>query len=373
MRPSRLRRRSGPDTRSGSRPERNGGAASPTHRPAYHHQTGSVLAVPLVTQGDAVLGVLGLLFRREHALQREERQLATTMGQHAAQAFERANLFESERQLAERAIRAAGGGVRLRRRYEHDRGRRCDGRRGSPPPAGPFRPGRGRGCRRQAAGPSALGPAGSARSRTRCIELGIAWPGDDAIATRGVVRIRDLDEGRVRYPEAIDDDAPALVWMTVPLLNESGAIGFVHLSFEPPGPSEELQGAIATLVCTGVTGDGSRAPVRTGAGGLERPAAQSPAAGMHPDPRLRRRGSLPAGRRTPRGRRRLVRGDRARPASARDRDRRRGRARAGCGGGDGATPQRPPRARAAEARSRPRSSTGSRRSRSAPPTRRCPR
>jgi serine/threonine-protein kinase RsbW len=35
--------------------------------------------------------------------------------------------------------------------------------------------------------------------------------------------------------------------MTVPLLNESGAIGFMHLSFEPPGPSDELEGALATM------------------------------------------------------------------------------------------------------------------------------
>lgn len=214
--------------------------------PSYHHQTGSVLAVPLVTQGDAVLGVLGLLFRREHALQREERQLATTMGQHAAQALERANLFESERQLAERAIQLqevasafaaatsttevadvmVGAGARLLQARSVQVGVvDADGRQR---------------VLRHSGSPDPLDP-------TRCIELGIAWPGDDAIATRGVVRIRDLDEGRVRYPDAIDDDAPALVWMTVPLLNESGAIGFVHLSFEPPGPSEELQGAIATM------------------------------------------------------------------------------------------------------------------------------
>jgi serine/threonine-protein kinase RsbW len=214
--------------------------------PSYHHQTGSVLAVPLVTQGDAVLGVLGLLFRREHALQREERQLATTMGQHAAQALERANLFESERQLAERAIQLqevasafaaatsttevadvmVGAGARLLQARSVQVGVvDADGRQR---------------VLRHSGSPDPLDP-------TRCIELGIAWPGDDAIATRGVVRIRDLDEGRVRYPHAIDDDAPALVWMTVPLLNESGAIGFVHLSFEPPGPSEELQGAIATM------------------------------------------------------------------------------------------------------------------------------
>ena len=213
--------------------------------PTYHHQTGSVLAVPLVTQGDAVLGVLGLLFRREHALQREERQLATTMGQHAAQALERANLFESERQLAERAIRLqevasafaaatsttevaevlVGPGARLLQARSTQVGVvDADGSQ------------------------RVLRHSGSADplDATRCIESGIAWPGDDAIATRTVVRTRNLEEARARYPHAIED-APELAWMTVPLLNESGAIGFVHLSFEPPGPSEELQGALATM------------------------------------------------------------------------------------------------------------------------------
>ena len=216
--------------------------------PAYHQQTGSVLAVPLVTEGETVLGVLGLLFRREHAMQREERQLATTMGQHAAQAFERARLFESERELADRALRLQGVAAAFAAAT-------------STTEVADVLVGVGaRLLQARSATVGVVDPEGSQRvlrrsgpsdplDAERCIELGIGWPGDDAIASRGVVWIRDVEDARRRYPKAIDNGAlDPTVWLTLPLLNESGAIGFAHLAFEPPGPGEELQGALATLV-----------------------------------------------------------------------------------------------------------------------------
>ena len=338
--------------------------------PSYHHQTGSVLAVPLVTQGDAVLGVLGLLFRREHALQREERQLATTMGQHAAQALERANLFESERQLAERAIQLqevasafaaatsttevadvmVGAGARLLQARSVQVGVvDADGRQR---------------VLRHSGSPDPLDP-------TRCIELGIAWPGDDAIATRGVVRIRDLDEGRVRYPHAIDDDAPALVWMTVPLLNESGAIGFVHLSFEPPGPSEELQGAIATMAA-----QASQAMDRARLFGQEQEVSSVLQRSLLPQEMTQTPGFAVAARYQPGAEHLEVGGDWYEVIAL-------GPHRLAIAIGDvvgrgldaaAAMGQLPaPSARSpCRSSARRRSSTGSRRSRSAPPTRRCP-
>jgi serine/threonine-protein kinase RsbW len=214
--------------------------------PAYHQQTGSVLAVPLVTEGETVLGVLGLLFRREHAMQREERQLATTMGQHAAQAFERARLFESERELADRALRLQVAAAFAARR---PRPRSPTSWWGWGPASCRHVPRRSASWIRRARSSSCGARARRSARRGRCIELGIGWPGDDAIASRGVVWIRDVEDARRRYPRAIDEGAlDPTVWLTLPLLNESGAIGFAHLAFEPPGPGEELQGALATLV-----------------------------------------------------------------------------------------------------------------------------
>ncbi|MEP6757875.1 MAG: GAF domain-containing protein [Actinomycetota bacterium] len=215
----------------------------------YHHRSGSVLAVPLVTEGEAVLGVLGLLFRRENALDRQERQLATTMGQHAAQALERAQLFESERHLAERATRMqevaaafaaattmnevaevlVGVGARLLQARSATVGVvDADGKDQ-------------RVLRRSG--------AADLLDAARCIEAGIRWPGDDAIASRGLVHIRSLEQLRARYPGAIEDAvSDPCSWVTVPLLNDSGAIGFVHLSFDPPGPGETGSLALTTLV-----------------------------------------------------------------------------------------------------------------------------
>ncbi len=65
-------------------------------------------ALPLVAEGQ-VLGAMGLSFGREGALRPEDRALAVALAQQCAQAFERARLFEAERQArheAERASRA---------------------------------------------------------------------------------------------------------------------------------------------------------------------------------------------------------------------------------------------------------------------------
>ena len=75
----------------------------PSAPPHYHRDVEGVLAVPLRSDGEAARGVLGALFRRPDALDEDERRLATTIGQQAAQAIERARLFESERDLADRA------------------------------------------------------------------------------------------------------------------------------------------------------------------------------------------------------------------------------------------------------------------------------
>ena len=213
----------------------------------YHHASGSVLAVPLVTEADGVLGVLGLLFRREHALQREERQLATTMGQHAAQALERAQLFESERLLAERAIAmqevaaafAAATSMTEVADVMVGLGARVLQARAATVGVVDTDGKDQRVLRRSGADPLDV---------MRCIELGIRWPGDDAIASRGPAQVRDLDQARKEYPGAVSDDvSEPHEWVTVPLVNESGAIGFAHFAFDPPGQTEDRSGMLATL------------------------------------------------------------------------------------------------------------------------------
>jgi serine/threonine-protein kinase RsbW len=214
----------------------------------YHHDSGAVMAVPLVAEGEAVLGVLGLLFRREHALTREERQLATTMGQHAAQALERAQLFESERQLAQRAtsmreVASAFAAATTMTEVADamvEPAARALGARSAVVGVVDTEGGTQRVLRRWGAN-DPLDP-------TRCIELGIRWPGDDALASRGPVRVDDLEQLRERYPGADEGrDGDPCMWVTLPLLNESGAIGFVHLSFDPPGPDEEQWQVVTTV------------------------------------------------------------------------------------------------------------------------------
>src|SRR5262249_11593394 len=64
----------------------------------------SILAVPLLI-GDQRMGAIGLMFRTEGRLSRDERRLAKTFGEQAALALERARLFEHEhaaRQTTER-------------------------------------------------------------------------------------------------------------------------------------------------------------------------------------------------------------------------------------------------------------------------------
>jgi serine/threonine-protein kinase RsbW len=83
---------------------------------------------------------------------------------------------------------------------------------------------------------------------TRCVESGIRWPADDALASHRPVWIRDLEQLRELYPDAVDEAAAdPYTSVTVPLLNESGAIGFAHLSFDPPGLDEDRSRTLATL------------------------------------------------------------------------------------------------------------------------------
>ncbi|HEX6844342.1 MAG TPA: SpoIIE family protein phosphatase, partial [Actinomycetota bacterium] len=196
----------------------------PTAPPDYHRGAGAVLAVPLVVE-DERRGVLGLLFRREHALRRDERRLATTIGQQAAQALERARLYESERRLARRNARFQEVAAALAAA------------------ATPIAIGEvlgGPGASAVDASSCLVGivePDGQAvrllgghagRDTTVPLDRDSPWPGVVSIETRGHILVAD-QEARDRFPAVSPD--PEGAWIALPLLTAAGAIGFVQFGF----------------------------------------------------------------------------------------------------------------------------------------------
>ena len=204
----------------------------------YHRGAGAVLAVPLVVE-DELLGVLGLLFRRERALAKDERRLAATIGHQAAQALERARLYDSERRVAERTTRlqevagalAAAATPREVAEVLIGAGVRAIGARAGA--VGIVDP--------DGHGLQIVGRTSVPGDPMDVVDLASSadpWPGLDAMSERRPVLIgseRDLAE---RYPGLVSrasEDARAGEggsWATLPLLTDAGAIGFVHFSFE---------------------------------------------------------------------------------------------------------------------------------------------
>lgn len=211
----------------------------PTAPADYHRGAGSVLAVPLVVE-DVVLGVLGMLFRREHALAKDERRLAATMGQQAAQALERARLYEVERQAAERTARlqevaaalAAAATPREVAEVVIGAGARAVGARSAA--VGVVQPDRDEleivGRTSDPGDPIDVADLASTSER---------WPGADAMSERRPILIASPAALAEDYPELMPDlgarvsaSAGSAAWATLPLLTGAGAIGFVHFSFD---------------------------------------------------------------------------------------------------------------------------------------------
>ncbi|MGE5226765.1 MAG: SpoIIE family protein phosphatase [Planctomycetaceae bacterium] len=208
----------------------------------YHSGAAAVLAVPLVVEGEA-RGVLGLLFRREHALGKDERRLATTIGHHAAQALERARLYESERQLAERTAelqRIAGALAAA----------------ATPAAIAEVVEGAGLGTLGAVSTSVAMVEADGLHIRifgrhpgeddVVALEPASSHPGVEAIQTRGPVVVRDTDrDPDPHLPTAGGERS----WVGLPLLTDREAIGFVTFGFagEPPteGPALEALRVLA--------------------------------------------------------------------------------------------------------------------------------
>jgi serine/threonine-protein kinase RsbW len=197
----------------------------PMAPPDYHRGAGAVFAIPLVVE-DERRGVLGLLFRREHALGRDERRLATTIGQQAAQALERARLYDSERRLARRNARFQEVAASL-------------AAAATPVAIGEVLAGPGaRAVDAVSCLVGVLEPDGQAvrllgghagRDEAVPLEPDSPWPGVASIATRGQVVVAD-PAARARYP-AVTDGGGEGAWIALPLLTGTGAIGFVQFGF----------------------------------------------------------------------------------------------------------------------------------------------
>ena len=202
----------------------------PSAPPDYHLGAAGVLAVPLVVEGQT-RGVLGLLFKRERALDKEERRLATTIGHHAAQALERARLYESERRLAERtgqlqqiaaALAAAATPADIADVVE------AAG-------VGTFR-----------AVSTSVGMIEADGQHVRILgrfaaedggislKRGSSHPGVEAIDTRGPVVATGIHDHRGTAP---GDDARGSS-LAFPLLTDRAAIGFVTFGFKGEPPTE---------------------------------------------------------------------------------------------------------------------------------------
>ncbi|MGZ4150786.1 MAG: SpoIIE family protein phosphatase, partial [Actinomycetota bacterium] len=203
----------------------------PSAPPDYHSGAAAVLAVPLVVEGEP-RGVLGLLFRREHALGKDERRLATTIGHHAAQALERARLYESERRLAERTAEFQRIAVALA---------------AAATPA----------AIAEVVNAAGLGTLGAVSTSVGMVEAdghhitifgrhpgeddvvvlepGSSHPGVEAIQTRGPVVVSEVKRERYAALSAGDGERS---WIGLPLLTERAAIGFVTFGFPDEAPTE---------------------------------------------------------------------------------------------------------------------------------------
>jgi GAF domain-containing protein/anti-sigma regulatory factor (Ser/Thr protein kinase) len=214
----------------------------PTAPPEFHAGMASVLAVPLL-QGGEVRAVLGMLFRRAGALTKEERRLATTMGNQAAQALERARLYEAERRAARRiahlqkvatALATAATPSEVADVVINDAIHVL-------------------GARSCAIGlieetdrsihVLAIGGADAAIDVADLVTRRTRWHATEAIAQRGAVLIPDREALRAAYPLLARAAAASVehAWAALPLLTDQGAIGFLHLGFEAPQDFDDDQ------------------------------------------------------------------------------------------------------------------------------------
>lgn len=230
----------------------------------------SVIAIPFVLE-DRVLGSMAVVFDKERSLTRAERRLARTIGQQAAQAIERARLYEAERHrslqverlqrvatelavsampeeiahvLVSTGVEAVGAqaGIVL---IEDDEGAiTIIGASGFPE--------------------TLLAPI-------RTTSSDAPLPGNDVIRSRLPSFLRSPEEIAARYPDH-DPSGPNLAeaaWATLPLLVQGTAIGAVHLSFATPQSfSAEQVGELAMMV-----GEAAKAMARARSSEREREAS----------------------------------------------------------------------------------------------------
>ena len=195
---------------------------------------GSVFATPLVFDGTP-RGVLGLLFRREAALTKDERRLASTIGQQAAQALERARLYESERALSERTAQFQEVAAALA---------------AAATPAEIAEVLAGPGARAVDAVSCVVGMVEQDGQHVRLLgprhreSVRIAFdedgpsPGPEAIASRRAVLLSSDDGASERYSGLLTDLGER-AWVSLPLITDAGAIGFLTFGFATRQPPKD--------------------------------------------------------------------------------------------------------------------------------------
>ena len=181
----------------------------------------------------------------------------------------------------------------------------------------------------------------------QCVRSGIPWPGSVAMAGRGPVWIRDVQQLRSEFPDlpvttAVADEVSSMSWASVPLVSTSGVLGFYHACLAGPRrDGDATMTELRTIAAQASQALDPRPAVRAAAGGRRDAAAEPVAARATVDRRPLDRDEVPGGRRAPGRRRRLVRGGCRLPPRRRPRDRRRRRARRRGGQHHGAAPKRP--------------------------------
>jgi GAF domain-containing protein/anti-sigma regulatory factor (Ser/Thr protein kinase) len=197
---------------------------------------GSTIGIPFPLE-HRVLGCMTILFEREHALSRNERRLARTIGEQAAQAFERARLYDLEVRRAEHTERLQRLSAELAASATPDDiahvlttlGAEVVGAHASIVALVDD-------DRDEVEIVSASGFPPGLLDRIRLTSLDDRRPGNDVIRSGRASFLGTPDEISAAYPN-LDPRGPVIeeaAWATLPLRVAGVSIGCVHYSFPEP-------------------------------------------------------------------------------------------------------------------------------------------
>ncbi|HYJ61720.1 MAG TPA: GAF domain-containing protein [Actinomycetota bacterium] len=209
----------------------------------------SAITIPFVLEG-RVLGAMQILFAKERTLPKAERRLARTIGEQAAQALERARLYEAERHRTRQAelLQRVAAGLAVSATTDDVAGvltTSAAATLGAMASLVVVRDGDG------VEVISAAGLPDAVIDDIAVTPVDASLPGNDAIRSRLPSLLRTPEEIRGRYPH-LDPAGPNIsegAWATFPFLVRGDAIGAWHLSYaEPQTFAAEQVGELATVV-----------------------------------------------------------------------------------------------------------------------------